>query len=179
MYRLVMIAALAVGSAIGAVPLMERLSAGEEVPLVSSLFGRSADKRPSAPVQQKSSYGRRVSVRADDKGHFQIDAKINGRHVALMFDTGASAIALTDMDGRRLGLNLREKDYTIAVSTANGQAAAAPVRLDEVRVGDIRVRDVPAFVMKPGLLEKSLLGMTFLKRIDSFEVAGDRLIMTD
>ncbi len=177
MFRLLMIAALAVGLAIGAVPLMERLAAGGDGPLVAGLFGRSAEN--PAPARQKASYDRRVSVRADAKGHFHIDANINGRHVAVMFDTGASAIALTDMDGRRLGLNLRENDYTVPISTANGRTAAAPVHLDEVRIGDIRVHDVPAFVMKPGLLDKSLLGMTFLKRIDSFEVAGDRLILTD
>ena len=178
MTRLILLAGLFAAIAIAAVPALERLASEGEPPTLTPFLSRADNDRRS-PSRKSTAAGRRVAVRADDNGHFRIDAKVNGRRVEMLLDTGASAIALTDSDRRRLGLHVRDRDYTISVATANGRAAAAPVTLREVRVGTIRVRNVPAFVMKPGMLNKSLLGMTFLKRIESFNIAGDRLVMTD
>jgi aspartyl protease family protein len=38
-------------------------------------------------------------------------------------------------------------------------------------------RSVPALVVQPGPLKNNLLGMTFLNRLESWEVRGDRLSM--
>ena len=67
--------------------------------------------------------------------------------------------------------------YSVTVETANGRARAAPVTLDRVVVGAIVERSVPALVTQPGQLRVSLLGMSFLNRLDSWEVRNDRLRM--
>ncbi|MEX2036258.1 MAG: TIGR02281 family clan AA aspartic protease, partial [Xanthobacteraceae bacterium] len=61
--------------------------------------------------------------------------------------------------------------------TANGRTRAAPVTLDRLAVGDIVERAVPALIAQPGQLRTSLLGMSFLNRLESWEVRGDRLMM--
>jgi aspartyl protease family protein len=51
------------------------------------------------------------------------------------------------------------------------------VTLDRLAVGDIVERAVPALIAQPGQLRTSLLGMSFLNRLDGWEVRGDKLVM--
>ena len=83
-----------------------------------------------------------------------------------MVDTGASQVALTFEDASRAGIYVRDRDFTQQVRTANGVARVAPVTLDRVSIGDITVRDVPASVSERGMLGTTLLGMSFLKRLE-------------
>ncbi|HEX2725105.1 MAG TPA: TIGR02281 family clan AA aspartic protease, partial [Beijerinckiaceae bacterium] len=66
---------------------------------------------------------------------------------------------------------------TPPVATANGRTMAAPVTLDSISVGSITERRVRALVARPGVLRENLLGMTFLERLASYEVRGNRLIL--
>ena len=59
----------------------------------------------------------------------------------------------------------------------SGRALTAAVTLERVVVGNISERSVPALVAQPGQLKTSLLGMSFLNRLDGWEVRGDRLVM--
>jgi aspartyl protease family protein len=111
-------------------------------------------------------------------GEFAVTAHINGTRATLLFDTGASMVVLTAADARRAGINTASLGYDVPVTTANGSAMAAEVRLDQISVGPIAMRKVPALVAKPGALEESLLGMSFLERLKSFEVERGKLIMT-
>jgi aspartyl protease family protein len=54
---------------------------------------------------------------------------------------------------------------------------AAPVTLDSVSIGSITERRIRALVARPGALRDNLLGMTFLERLASYEVRGNRLIL--
>ena len=109
-------------------------------------------------------------------GHFWVSGAIGEVETEFMVDTGASAIALNRQTAERLGMPLAELPFTAQVSTANGIARAAPVRLTEVRVGSIRMRDVDALVLMDGL-ETNLLGMSFLRRLGHYKVEGDRLTL--
>jgi aspartyl protease family protein len=98
-------------------------------------------------------------------GHFWTDAKIDGRRVEFVVDTGASAIALRESDAARLGFRPTPRDYSVKVSTANGMSRAAPMQLRTVAIGDIVVRDVLALVHPDNELGVNLLGMSFLSKI--------------
>jgi clan AA aspartic protease (TIGR02281 family) len=91
-----------------------------------------------------------------------------------MADTGATVVALTYEDAERLGLSPRSLDFSSLVQTANGIARVAPVKLDRVRIDDIMLRDVPAIVAERGALATNLLGMSFLGRLKSFQMQGER-----
>jgi aspartyl protease family protein len=123
------------------------------------------------------SHGRTVAVARTDAGDFSITAEINGARVAMVLDTGASSVVLTRDDAKAAGLPLEVLDYTVTIDTANGRARAAPVTLDRLTIGSLAEHSVYALVAQPGQLKTSLLGMSFLNRLRSWEVSGDRLFL--
>jgi aspartyl protease family protein len=124
-----------------------------------------------------ASRGRTVEIARGAGGSFAVATQVNGARIAMVLDTGASAVVLTQEAARAAGLPLEVLNYSVNVDTANGRARAAPVTLDRVSVGGITERAVPALVAQPGQLRTSLLGMTFLNRLERWEVRGDRLSM--
>jgi aspartyl protease family protein len=122
-------------------------------------------------------HGRSVEVARAFNGDFDISARINGARVAMVLDTGASSVVLTREDAKAAGLPLEVLSYTAVIDTANGRTHAAPVRLDRIAVGGLVERSVDALVAQPGQLKTSLLGMSFLNRLQSWEVRGDRLLL--
>ena len=116
-----------------------------------------------------------VRLRRHPSGHFVARGTVNGAPVSMMVDTGATTVVLRPADAERAGLDLDALTYSAPVSTANGMTFAAPVRLRYMAVGDIVVKDVEALVAKPGNLNESLLGMSFLRRLRSYEFSGDFL----
>ena len=121
--------------------------------------------------------GRNVEVVRNHSGDFAVGAHINGASVAMVLDTGASSVVLTQDAAKAAGLPLEVLTYTVNVDTANGRTRAAAVTLDRLAVGGLTERAVPALVAQPGQLKNNLLGMSFLNRLQSWEVRGDRLRM--
>ena len=122
-------------------------------------------------------HGRSVELARSYGGDFDVTAQINGARVAMILDTGASSVVLTREDARAAGLPLEVLAYTAVIETANGRTHAAPVRLDRIAIGGLVERSVDALVAQPGQLKTSLLGMSFLNRLQSWEVRGDRLLL--
>jgi aspartyl protease family protein len=132
-----------------------------------------AELMPGRPA----TLGRTVEIARSAGGSFSVSASVNGARIAMVLDTGASAVVLTQEAAKAAGLPLEVLNYSINVETANGRARAAPVTLDRVSVGGITERSVPALIAPPGQLRSNLLGMSFLNRLESWEVRGDRLLM--
>jgi aspartyl protease family protein len=106
-----------------------------------------------------------VRLDGDRYGQFKIEARVDGRPIDFMVDTGASTVALRESTAARLGIFPRAADYTGRSSTANGIARFAPVRLNRIEVNGINVYDVQAAVMADDALGENLLGMSFLSRV--------------
>jgi aspartyl protease family protein len=121
--------------------------------------------------------GRTVEIARGAGGGFSVGAHVNGARVAMVLDTGASAVVLTQEAAKAAGLPLEVLNYSVNVDTANGRARAAPVTLDRLSIGDITERSVPALVAQGGQLRTSLLGLSFLNRLESWEVRGDKLML--
>jgi aspartyl protease family protein len=121
--------------------------------------------------------GMAVEIARGRSGDFQVATQVNGARVLTVLDTGASAVVLTHEAAKAAGLPLEMLAYNVNVDTANGRTRAASVTLDRVAVGSIVERSVPALVAQPGQLKTSLLGMSFLNRLHSWQVRGDRLEM--
>ena len=118
-----------------------------------------------------------VRIRKHPSGHFVARGAINGTRTRMMIDTGASTVVLRTADAERAGIDVSNLAYTTPVNTANGVTYAAPVRLRSVAVGDIILHDIEALVSKPGKLNENLLGMSFLRRLRSYEFSGDFLTL--
>jgi aspartyl protease family protein len=123
------------------------------------------------------SHGRTVEVARTSGGDFAISAQINGVRVPMILDTGASSVVLSRDDAKAIGLPLEVLAYTVTIETANGRTRAAPVTIDRIAIGSLLERSVEALVAQPGQLRTSLLGMSFLNRLRSWEVSGDRLLL--
>lgn len=121
--------------------------------------------------------GRTVEVARAFNGDFDVTAEINGARVSMVLDTGASSVVLTREDAKAAGLPLEVLAYTVNIETANGRTRAAPVVLDRIAIGGLVERSIEALVAQPGQLKTSLLGMSFLNRLQSWEVRGDRLVL--
>jgi aspartyl protease family protein len=121
--------------------------------------------------------GRNVEVARTSTGDFAVTAQVNGASIAMVLDTGATSVVLTREDAKAAGLPLEILAYTTNIDTANGRTRAAPVTLDRVAIGGLVERSIEALVAQPGQLKVSLLGMSFLNRLQSWEVRGDRLLL--
>jgi aspartyl protease family protein len=121
--------------------------------------------------------GRVVEVARSASGSFAVVTQVNGARVPMVLDTGASSVVLTQEAAKAAGLPLEVLSYSVTVDTANGRTRAAPVTIDSVAVGGIVERAVPALIAQRGTLRTNLLGMSFLNRLESWEVRGDRLVL--
>ncbi len=136
----------------------------------------------SSGISQRDSssgFERSVTLRADRSGHFFARAHINGRAVAVLVDTGATAIALSYEDARQIGIEPRESDFTSSARTANGFVRTAPVTIDAIRIGDVEVRNLRGSIAEPGNQHITLLGMEFIRRLGRFELRGHELILVE
>jgi aspartyl protease family protein len=142
---------------------------------IRAALAPAADTAAAIVSRQESateppSFAREVRLKADPRGHFILDAAINDRPASFMADTGATIVVLTYEDAARLGLSPQSLDFSGFAQTANGVSRVAPVMLD-------LVRDVAAAVAEKGALDTSLLGMSFLSRLKSFQMQGHELVL--
>lgn len=128
------------------------------------------------PLLSVSGSGEVAITRARD-GSFVVPAEINDKPSLFIFDTGATAVVLTSDTAQAIGFPPDKLRFRVPVLTANGRALAAPVTLDRLSIGPIRMTRVPALISAPGLLHQNLLGQTVLDRLESYEVRGNRLVL--
>jgi aspartyl protease family protein len=105
-----------------------------------------------------------VSLTADARGHFAAAGSLNGYPTTFLVDTGATSIAISATEAKRIGLDYRAGQATGA-STAAGVVPAWRVTFNTVKVGGISVNQVEGLVVETGL-NVPLLGMSFLNRME-------------
>ena len=118
-----------------------------------------------------------VQIPRGSNGEFAMQARINGIAAAMVVDTGATSVVLTYETAKAIGLPLELLEYNVDVQTASGHTKAARLWLDRIAIGKMVERSVPALVVGPGQMKTNLLGMSFLDRLDSFEVRADNLLL--
>jgi aspartyl protease family protein len=132
-----------------------------------------ADLIPGTPVQTAAN---EMVISAREGGGFHVYGKVNDTPVRFLVDTGASAIVLSPADAKRLGLDLKTLTFDRAYETANGIGYGASAMVDELTVGHIRLTKVPVSI-NGAPMSSSLLGMTFLSRMKSFNISGRKLVL--
>ena len=132
------------------------------------LDGRVTARKRTAEVQE-------VQVWRNSAGMYTTVGSINGLTVAFLVDTGASKVALNADEARRLGIDFRVSGTPTAVGTASGVARAWAVTLNSVKVGSLELHNVDAVVLEGSAPQHTLLGMTYLGRL---EIDNDGRLMT-
>lgn len=129
--------------------------------------------RGEEPIQYT---GDELIIPLADDGHFYLEVFIDGTEIPFLVDTGASGIFLNRDAAETVGFDLEQLNYTIITRTANGEGRAAPVMLSDLRVQGIQMQDIRAIV-NDAPMSISLLGMSFLSRLESYEVRNGHLIL--
>lgn len=166
---LLVIVCIAIGMGLSAIA--DRAMKGRPMPQQASV-----EPAPSEEPQADDEPWNELTVHAQAGGHFVLNAQVNGARVRFLLDTGASDIVLAPDDARRLGFHPARLAFTKMYATANGEVRAAPVTLREMRIGQLHVYDLPATVNE-AQMPISLLGVSFLARLQSYEVRDDRLVL--
>jgi aspartyl protease family protein len=130
----------------------------------------SAPKTRAVPAKVEPVSPGSVLLQPDRQGHYNATFKINGKPIEGVIDTGATTVAINESTARRLGYSGNSLDFKYTINTANGQTKGALIILDKIEIGGIRVRDVQAMVSRDTSLGITLIGMTFLKKLDSYRV---------
>ncbi|MCA0892774.1 retropepsin-like aspartic protease family protein [Microbulbifer agarilyticus] len=135
--------------------------------------GREQKLTLAAPVAANYAEAQRAEVRLnpDSRGHYSTTAWINGRRVNVMVDTGATSIAFNYPTAKSLGLDL-SRARPMTVSTASGVEKAYRLQLASVTIGGITVHNVEATVLGSDFPSVTLLGNSFLSRVDMQQQDG-------
>ncbi|MNH83138.1 hypothetical protein D3C73_355320 [compost metagenome] len=174
--RTAMFAAVAVVVATQIPALLEHTGPAQQEPVVQA----PAAKSPAAAAPQAASLSPGTMVlNADGRGHFIGTFRLNGKSVTGLVDTGASVVAINERTARMLGYGANSLDFRYPMQTANGQTLAAHVVLDRVEIGNVLVRDVDAMVLRDEALSTTLVGMSFLTKLKSYQVKGGSLTLAN
>ncbi|MFZ2156097.1 MAG: TIGR02281 family clan AA aspartic protease [Bradyrhizobium sp.] len=140
-------------------------------------LARASDSVSDMLRKRTLSAGRAVQIARGQGGEFALRAKINGVSAPMVIDTGATSVVLTWETAKAAGLPLELLVYDVDVETAGGHTKAARLTLDRLAIGKLIERSVPALVVPRGQMKTNLLGMSFLDRLESWEVRADRLML--
>jgi clan AA aspartic protease (TIGR02281 family) len=140
-------------------------------------LARASDTISDMLRQRAASPASIVHIPRGQGGEFAIHARINRISTPMVIDTGATSVVLTHETAKAIGLPLELLEYDVDVETAGGHAKAARVTLDRLSIGKLVERSVPALVVPRGQMKTNLLGMSFLDRLESWEVRADRLVL--
>jgi clan AA aspartic protease (TIGR02281 family) len=140
-------------------------------------IARASDTVAELVRRRAASPTRAVQIPRGQAGEFALHAKINGVKAPMVIDTGATSVVLTWETAKAAGLPLELLEYDVDVETAGGHTRAARLTLDRLAVGKLVERSVPALVVPRGQMKVNLLGMSFMDRLESWEVRADKLML--
>lgn len=119
--------------------------------------------------------GTQIVLTATSGGHFTTSGSINGRATQFLVDTGATSVAMSADEARRMGINYEQGERSVG-STANGVVPIWRVTLKSLRIQDVEVYGVEAVVLPAGM-PHVLLGNSFLTRFQ-MKRENDMLTLT-
>jgi len=110
-------------------------------------------------------------LKRQDDGHFYADVEVNGQLVHFLIDTGATGVALTEEDARRVGLVFSPGEFEPVGMGAGGPIRGKVVTIDRVSLDGKEARDVHGAILQGATM--SLLGQAYLSKLGSVEMSGD------
>lgn len=166
--------ALFAAAALGLIALRETMT--ERMDAKPALADTAEAEAANIPPAITSHQIRTASLRKEGDGHFWATAYVNGMPVKFLVDTGASLVALNERDARRIGLDPDKLEQNARVRTASGEVKAATATIAKIEIDGVVIKNVQAVVIDKGL-EHSLLGMSFLNRLDGWDVTPTAIVL--
>jgi len=109
---------------------------------------------------------RTVTITPDKQGMYWVNGAINDVQMRFVVDTGASLISMNRQEAGRIGIDYKKEGVETVSNTAAGLDRVYVIRLKKVRIGDIVLRDIYAAVHDDDFPGVTLLGNSFLNRVD-------------
>lgn len=140
-----------------------------------------AKEAPETPTVERSadSAGHAIPidthVRRAPNGHYFVTALVNGQPVRFVVDTGATTVALTEADAERAGVPFDPANFDVI-----GTGAAGPIRGQEARLSSVELDGKERLHVQAVVLEGaeiSLLGQSYLSRLNSVQMSGDEMVL--
>ena len=125
--------------------------------------------------EAKDETPRDTVIERDSNGHFFAYGDVGGQQVRFLIDTGADMVALTVEDARRAGVKFNPYEFEYIGTGASGPIRGERVMLDSVSLDGKKIMDVHAAVIEG--LDVSLLGQSYLRRIDAVQLNGDKMVL--
>jgi len=116
-----------------------------------------------------------VALDRSSDHHFYAEAKVDGKPVRFLVDTGSSAIALTEEDARAVGIEIKSGEYELVGQGASGLVRGKAAKVGRIELGPIRQDDVRIMVVEGA--EVSLLGQPFLEQLEEIVIRKDRMLL--
>lgn len=154
------------------------LKAGDEARHARSAGASTGEAKaePSHPSRRAAWLSGGTVLEREPDGHFYADATVASHRAHFLVDTGASIVALTAADAEAAGLRWSEADIIPIGRGASGTVLGIPVRLDRIELGGFEATNVEAAIIPQGL-DVSLLGQSFLSRVEGVRIEGDRMVV--
>lgn len=178
--KLLINAAIVIVPAVGGFLYLDHKNTERETAVAEAKIEAIKSQSKAAKAKSKTTTPKSASVVSIPKdrrsGQYQYTGRVNSGYINFLVDTGASSVALTAEDARKAGIRETDLKFNVPISTAGGRNYAARVKLDQLAIGGIILRDVDAMVVKEGL-EISLLGMTWLGRLQEVKATQNALLL--
>jgi aspartyl protease family protein len=168
---------IAIGAAIGLLlPAGQKMNpaVAEPAPAAAAASAPAPGKAAPSPPATRG-WAAETRLKPGPNGHFHTLALVNGQQVEFVVDTGATNIALTIEDARRIGIPVDPASFQVVGSGAGGPVRGQRITLDSVSVDGKEVRALQGAVLDG--LDVSLLGQAYLSRITEVRMAGGEMIL--
>jgi aspartyl protease family protein len=145
-----------------------RLIAADSESAVLEIDGEEINARLDGRVtaHKRTAEAKEFQISRNTAGMFSTVGSINGLTVSFLVDTGATRVAMNAAQARRLGIDFRVTGKPMTVTTASRVERAWGVTLDTVKVGELVQRNVGAVVLDGDQPSQTLLGMSYLGRLE-------------
>jgi aspartyl protease family protein len=137
-------------------------------------FGYLAERLKAEAIGTPVTEGRLTRIPMAIDGHFWVHARLNGREVKFLVDSGATMTTIDRQTANEAGVAVapRADQY---VRTGNGVIRVSSARAEELAIGDIVRHDVALQVADSDDL--NVLGMNYLSTLRRWGVEGRWLIL--
>jgi len=104
-------------------------------------------------------------------------AQINNQSVGVLIETGTPLVVLQYEEAERLGFNLENLTFTSRVPVSDRNITAALMPFLSVRIDDVELFEVDAAIAAPGMVDTSLIGLSFLNRLETVGLIDGELLL--
>jgi aspartyl protease family protein len=137
-------------------------------------FGYLAQRIKAEAIGTPVTEGRETRIPMAIDGHFWVNARLNGRDVKFLVDSGATMTTVDRETAKDAGIEVSQRRDQF-VRTGNGIIRVSSGRADELNVGTIMRKDVGIQVADNDDL--NVLGMNYLSTLSRWGVEGRWLIL--